>query len=795
MKQTWKQIGSMLLALCMVLTMLPMTAFAETNTTDSDTPLGNIGEIIAFAALDTDVAAQSEEVDPAGDITTAEQLKIALESETDSTVTVSESFTLNDAVEVKADHALIIDNGVTLTIGNLLSSDATLTVSDKKTLTVSGGGTLEVSNTTASSSGVQVWGSMIVSGGNLTVKNSGKNTTGVFAFGSLSIENSSVLSVANTGTNTGILGNVTIQDSLATISNTNGSSSECVGIYPYALAIDNSTVIMSNDENSAGVLIRSTDVPVLLKNNTHVIAAGEGAGIYFGINSGSLTVDGSILELHSGNGLDLSAPDDVSFTGLNSGTVKLAQGVQVGYINGKMKDQGFVLTQKYVTVGTADTTPSADGLSAGDYVWDGSLFAKGGGSAPVEITGFAEIANLIAGPAGNASYIDTEAVIAVLENYVTANHSGGTVSWPVTIWTDTDGYNPAAEGSYTFTATLGAAPEGYSNSGGHIATIEVVVNAPGGGIPTRASISGTIKGNDTNSGINGATVQLKNTSGDLLAEFTTNSSGQYSFNDLAVGTYSIKASATGYRSGTVSNIVLQTANISGEDIMLTKIRGGGGGDERGGGSSSSGTTLPATVTNHNVDSTGTVNQAAITDEAATVLSGTSQGGTAVVRTQNASSITPVVLGALANEAEGKNIVLHADTMIGNAVQGRIYVDPSKFTDLKEPIKLGVYTESAKTAATTSFFEKFFNNNVATVSFEQQGSIGAMLEIAAKVDLTGMDVTKLVFYSYDKAANVYRRIENPAYWIDKNGYLHFTTQFAGDIIISEGALALKNGGAK
>jgi len=30
----------------------------------------------------------------------------------------------------------------------------------------------------------------------------------------------------------------------------------------------------------------------------------------------------------------------------------------------------------------------------------------------------------------------------------------------------------------------------------------------------------------------------------------------------------------------------------------------------------------------------------------------------------------------------------------------------------------------------------------------------------------------------------------SYWIDKNGYLRFTTELAGDIVISEGALKRK-----
>ena len=73
-----------------------------------------------------------------------------------------------------------------------------------------------------------------------------------------------------------------------------------------------------------------------------------------------------------------------------------------------------------------------------------------------------------------------------------------------------------------------------------------------------------------------------------------------------------------------------------------------------------------------------------------------------------------------------------------------------------------------------------------------GPAGARLavEIAAKLDLTGMGTSNLYFYSYNSKANTYRRIEKPTCWIDKNGYLHFTTEMAGDIIISKGPLDRK-----
>lgn len=126
-----------------------------------------------------------------------------------------------------------------------------------------------------------------------------------------------------------------------------------------------------------------------------------------------------------------------------------------------------------------------------------------------------------------------------------------------------------------------------------------------------------------------------------------------------------------------------------------------------------------------------------------------------------------------------------DTVEGGAVQVRVTVkEPGRMT--KEMLLSGEVKGSTVNAR-RAFFEKWFKNRVRIIHLEQSGSFGQAVEIAARVDLTGMDPDDLVFYSYDKTANTYRRIEKPAYWIDKNGYLRFTTECGGDIIISEGEL--------
>jgi uncharacterized repeat protein (TIGR02543 family) len=135
-----------------------------------------------------------------------------------------------------------------------------------------------------------------------------------------------------------------------------------------------------------------------------------------------------------------------------------------------------------------------------------------------------------------------------------------------------------------------------------------------------------------------------------------------------------------------------------------------------------------------------------------------------------------------------------DTMDASAVQVRVYIkNPTAITS---DLLVSGYVKGSEVDRVKALFEKYFSNKVRAIHMDQTGTWGQAAEIAARVDLTGMDVTKLYLYSYNKATNTYRRIEKSAYWVDTNGYLHFTTALAGDIIISEGPLArLENGGAK
>jgi hypothetical protein len=95
----------------------------------------------------------------------------------------------------------------------------------------------------------------------------------------------------------------------------------------------------------------------------------------------------------------------------------------------------------------------------------------------IEITAFDAIADVAGGTVAVPTYANATAVKAALATTVVATIGGGKATVPVTAWVDTDTYDKTTAGKYTFTATLGALPLPYANTGNHTATVEVEVKA------------------------------------------------------------------------------------------------------------------------------------------------------------------------------------------------------------------------------------------------------------------------------------------------------------------------------
>jgi|GEM_PF-732866 len=182
----------------------------------------------------------------------------------------------------------------------------------------------------------------------------------------------------------------------------------------------------------------------------------------------------------------------------------------------------------------------------------------------------------------------------------------------------------------------------------------------------------------------------------------------------------------------------------------------------------------------------------ISSEFVAALSNANAGGTVVTATvRNIQAISPASAAEMVKwaSARGKTAKLTANTTVteGTAVQGQLSLNPASFTGMTADLKLGVYTESAKTAPIVEKVGKWYSNTVAVVKMDHVGTLPASVSIAAKVDLSGLNTASLVFYAYNGSANSISQIKSPACTIDKNGYLHFKTAQAGDIIISDRVL--------
>jgi hypothetical protein len=143
-----------------------------------------------------------------------------------------------------------------------------------------------------------------------------------------------------------------------------------------------------------------------------------------------------------------------------------------------------------------------------------------------------------------------------------------------------------------------------------------------------------------------------------------------------------------------------------------------------------------------------------------------------------------LLAALSKNV-GKNIVIDADTTDAKGkILVRIYADITKLANVKHDIALKGTADKTATKPITDRFARYYSNTIAVVSLAQKGSFGAKLEIAARVDLTGLDKSKLIAYSYDSETNRIKLIKDAKIKVDKNGFVHFTTESGGEIIITD-----------
>ncbi|WP_206460498.1 S-layer homology domain-containing protein [Anaerovorax sp. IOR16] len=297
-----------------------------------------------------EVTAIYEDITPGVSVSTADELKTALEAITAKTINVTADIDMTTNIDVGADHILNIVDGCTVSTGE----DSTLTIPSNKTLTLTGTGILEVNND-AAEKGVNVKGILKSDGANIMVANSTSTSfpnVGVFLDskeaqllingGKLDIVNSFEEGISGTGTLT-VDGNCQV-----TVKNVPG------------LGGASSTGIRTN---------------FTVKNSMVDVQNTGDSGIIF-MDGMELTMKNAVINVTNIGMLNFLG--DVKIISDSNSKVVLSEGARLDGVAGKFSDRGNVLTEPFITVSAEDADPSADGLSAGEYVWNGKLFTNGG---------------------------------------------------------------------------------------------------------------------------------------------------------------------------------------------------------------------------------------------------------------------------------------------------------------------------------------------------------------------------------------------------------------------------------
>ena len=258
------------------------------------------------------------------EVSDATALKSALESETISTINMTESITLTEeeGITVGANHTLSIAAGKTLTCtvkyGIYLPSNNDKNIS----LTIQGGGNLVIN--------VDDNYGYAITGGTLTLNNITVNiTSGIF--------NPTYLTVGSGAT-------INVEAANQT--------------YPLqsSVTVDNGGTININKFDEVGININGA----LIINSGGKVKVGNGTDPNRGI---LITATGSIV-LNNGGTLE----------GTEGSNIYLTQNAKVTGMSGKIVDQGKELNvssdSEPVIVGAKNADPSTSGLTEGLYTWD-----------------------------------------------------------------------------------------------------------------------------------------------------------------------------------------------------------------------------------------------------------------------------------------------------------------------------------------------------------------------------------------------------------------------------------------
>lgn len=161
---------------------------------------------------------------------------------------------------------------------------------------------------------------------------------------------------------------------------------------------------------------------------------------------------------------------------------------------------------------------------------------------------------------------------------------------------------------------------------------------------------------------------------------------------------------------------------------------------------------------------------------------------AFVSLKNVASVSLPILKEMAAEAQkaGTELTVNFDQIVGKKVTLRLGINPAL---AKNDIDVTMSTDSAQAKKVQGITAKWFANSTFVISCGQKESFGQSVAIAAALP-EKFSTANLKFYRYDSAQNKYTEITGIKYWTDSTGYLHFTTETAGDIVVSDGPLKKK-----
>lgn len=158
------------------------------------------------------------------------------------------------------------------------------------------------------------------------------------------------------------------------------------------------------------------------------------------------------------------------------------------------------------------------------------------------------------------------------------------------------------------------------------------------------------------------------------------------------------------------------------------------------------------------------------DQIALTYSGKSQVSTAALR---AAAFTAAY--------NSKEAVLRFRTLDEEGkIQGQLTLRPQDAGEDDADIRLSVYTAASHTETAKALAAEYFGAPAAAVRLMQEGAFPMTVQVAAKIDFSGLDTDAIRIYRYTGGA--YTLPENQAYWIDDSGYIHFSVSEGGTYVL-------------